>query len=198
MVSNTCNKRAEENMTPKFDDRKDSRQQKAGELDSCQRSRFEMLSAFLDGELAASERQQVQEWLANDSQFKRQYRRLMKLRQGIQTLPVPQSEQSAFQIAQQVLARLERLRTQQLLGWGGMAVAALFIGALSNVLPGNHPLGSQVAHKLPSTSHETLMVALNAPPIRIPKPAVASPDKFLPKSGMKIQKSGQKLEAGYN
>ncbi len=172
-------------MTPKFDDSRDSKQQEARELDSLQRSRFEMLSAYLDGEVTADERYQVQQWLASDCQVKYQYRRLMKLRQGMQTLPVPQLEQSAIQIAQKVWVRLEQLRNRRIIGWSGAAIATLLIGALSSALPGGQSSVPQLAKISRPASHETLMVALNAPPVMIPKPMVASTDKFLQKSAVR-------------
>lgn len=48
------------------------------------RDRFELLSAYLDGELSALERQQVESWLTQDSEVQQLYRRLLTLRQGFQ------------------------------------------------------------------------------------------------------------------
>jgi anti-sigma factor RsiW len=74
-------------MTSNFDARKPSRQEAAREMDSLQRDRFELLSAFIDGEVTAAERKQVQQLLATDSDMQRLHSRLMKLRQGLQKLP---------------------------------------------------------------------------------------------------------------
>lgn len=53
-----------------------------GAIDMVKRDRFELLSAYLDGELTAAERRQVEELLANDQAVKCLYVRLLKLRQG--------------------------------------------------------------------------------------------------------------------
>ncbi|MBW4577479.1 MAG: Fis family transcriptional regulator [Aphanothece sp. CMT-3BRIN-NPC111] len=167
-------------MTLNFDPRKDSRQQDTREMDSLQRTRFELVSAYLDGEVTAAERKQVQQWLATDPEVKQQYAKLVKLRQGIQTLPVPQAEQSPKQIAQQVLARLDRYRSRQIFAWGGAALAAVVIGALSGVVPGSESQTAQIDQSTqPEATHEPLMVALNRPVVEIPKAAVAAPEKSL-------------------
>jgi anti-sigma factor RsiW len=74
-------------MTSNFDARKHSRQEAAKQMDSLQRDRFELLSAFIDGEVTAAERRQVQELLATDADMQRLHSRLMKLRQGMQKTP---------------------------------------------------------------------------------------------------------------
>lgn len=48
------------------------------------RDRFELLSAYLDGELSALERQQVETWLSQEPEVQNLYRRLLNLRQGFQ------------------------------------------------------------------------------------------------------------------
>lgn len=71
-----------------------------------QRDRFELLSAYLDGEVTASERRQVESWLATDAKTQCLYSRLLTLRQGLQTLPIVKSEQSVEQFVDQMTARL--------------------------------------------------------------------------------------------
>lgn len=173
-------------MTSDFNNRKDSGQrcpanaQVSKEMDILQRDRFELLSAYLDSEVTADERKQVQEWLKSDPKMQCLYTRLVKLRQGLQTLPVPESEQSAQQAVNQVFGRINRRRSQRVAAWGGAAIAALFVGALSGILPGNHSLTPQLAKApIPETAAEPLMVALNHPAVEIPKAAVAAPEKFV-------------------
>jgi anti-sigma factor RsiW len=168
-------------MTPKFDPNKDSRHNDAREMDSLQRDRFELLSAYLDGEVTAAERKQVQDWLANDAGVQRQYAQLMNLHQKMQTLPVPPAEQAAPQMAQQVFARLDRQRFRRVVVWGGSAIAALFLGTLSVIIPGSQSPAPQLAKSPTQTQAgaEPLMVALNAPPVEIPKAAVAPSEKSL-------------------
>jgi hypothetical protein len=136
-----------------------------------QRDRFELLSAYLDGEVTAAERRQVEGWLATDSKTQRLYSRLLTLRQGLQTLPVIQSNQSIDQLVNQVTARVDRQPVR--LAWGGLVAAGLLIGALFNALPPDRYMPS-VAQR--SSSQEVpsdgLMIALNHPPIAIPKATI--------------------------
>jgi hypothetical protein len=167
-------------MTPNFDARKQSRQQSAKEMDSLQRDRFELLSAYIDGEVTAAERKQVQEWLATDLEMQRLHSRLMKIRQGFQKMPVPSAEATAQQTVREVFSRLDRRRNRQTIIWGGAAIAAVFVSALSGILPGSQSLVPRLAQApKPEVTSEPLMIAINRPVIEIPKAAVASPEKFV-------------------
>ncbi len=166
-------------MTPDFDARKDSRHISSGDskdardIDILQRDRFELLSAYVDGEVTAAERKQVQQLLNTDSQTQHLYARIMKLRHGIQTLPIPQSEQPAEIMVKEVFSRIEQRRTIRNVVWGGAAIAALFIGALPNVFSGSQ----SPAPKLAASPVKPVMVAvrLDRPAFPIPKAAMAKP-----------------------
>jgi anti-sigma factor RsiW len=154
--------------------------------DMVKRDRFELLSAYLDGEVTAVERKQVEEWLANDASVKCLYARLLNLRQGLRTMPVPASEQPIEQTVQQVMARLRR-RAQLKWAFGGAAVAACIIGSLAGIIPGGEIKTLQLAQQRIESAQNTpesaavpasrLEVALNNPPLPIPKAPVASPVK---------------------
>jgi anti-sigma factor RsiW len=148
--------------------------QSTGDIDMLKRDRFELLSAYLDGEVTAAERRQVEDWLANDPEIQRLYGRLLKLRQGLHTLPVPPAEQPAEQTIQQVFGRLDRRRNRAV-GWGGAAIAALFIGALSGVLPSRQSIQIAKSPEPAGVAAEPLRVALNTPVVEIPKAAIAAP-----------------------
>lgn len=94
--------------------------------------RFELLSAYLDSEVTAAERSQVEVWLRQDPQFQQVYHRLLKLRQGIHSSAVPNGS-SVDQVAHQVMTRLDRRPKLSLVWGGGMAIAALVIGTLTTV-----------------------------------------------------------------
>lgn len=157
-----------------------------GAMDMVKRDRFELLSAYLDGEVTAAESRQVEEWLASDTAVQCLYARLLKLRQGIKTLPVPAAQQSPEATAQQVLARLRR-RSRFVWVFGGAAIAACVIGTVSGLLPsGQSKLQLAQKPKVESTQAtitpvtppaSPLMVAINNPVIEIPKAAVVSPEK---------------------
>ena len=153
--------------------------------DMVKRDRFELLSAYLDGEVTAAERRQVEEWLANDASVKCLYARLLKLRQGLQAMPVPAPEQPLEKTVQHVMARLRR-RSQLAWAFGGAAVAACVIGSLAGIIPGGDTKPLQMAQQRIEPIQQTpepaavegspLMVALNNPVVEIPK-AVTSPTK---------------------
>lgn len=145
--------------------------QSIGTMDMLKRDRFELLSAYLDGEVTAAERRQVEDWLANDPDSQRLYGRLLKLRMGVQTIPVPAAQQPVEQTIEQVYQRMHRRSRRSTVVWGGSAIAALVIGAISTVLPTRQFL--QIA-KLPAQI-EPLMVALNDPVVEIPKAGIVPP-----------------------
>ncbi len=131
--------------------------------------RFELLSAYLDGEATASERQQVQAWLASDPAFANQYRQMQRMQQAISAIPVPSSDRSATQLADAVFAKIEHRRTRNKMRWiGGGAIAATLMTALAGLggLLGINNSQLQMANK--ANTPAPLMVALNDPILSIP------------------------------
>jgi anti-sigma factor RsiW len=47
------------------------------------RDRFELLNAYLDGEVTAAERRQIEDWLTTDSTIQCLYARALELRQKV-------------------------------------------------------------------------------------------------------------------
>jgi anti-sigma factor RsiW len=157
------------------------------DTDACsatlQRDRFELLSAYLDGEVTAAERRQVEAWLATDAKTQCLYSRLLSLRQGLQMLPITSSEQTVDQLVASVTAQVER-RPRRLL-WGGMAAAAVVVGALLGSMIGRESYAPSVAENFSAPASQVeevptdgLMIALNRPPIEIPQSAIASPENL--------------------
>jgi anti-sigma factor RsiW len=140
-------------------------------MDMLKRDRFELLSAYLDGEITAAERREVENWLANDPEIQRLYARLLNLRQSMRTMPAPPTAQPVEHAIEQVYQRMHRRSRRRAVIWGGSAIAAVFIGAVSSVLP-----NLQVARS-PHAHIEPLMVALNDPVVEIPRAAIAPPQK---------------------
>lgn len=52
-------------------------------------ARFELLSAYVDNEVTAQERQLVGQWLRDEPAMQEMYQQLLMLRQAIRTAPVP-------------------------------------------------------------------------------------------------------------
>lgn len=155
--------------------------------------RFEMLSAYLDGEVTAAERRQVEDWLVNDPATKALYSRLLGMQHSFQSMPVPASEQSAQELAAKVLQRVER-KPKRMIVWGGCAIAALFVAVVSGV-GGGRQFAPQFAQSPGNLESEGLVVALNEPMVEIINPndlilGVDAPVVEIPKSGVAIpQKS---------
>lgn len=147
-------------------------------LDMLKRDRFELLSAYLDSEVTAAERRQVEEWLSTDPAVQRLYARLLKLRQGFRMMPTPAPTQSVEQTMEQVFDRVDRRpKLTVLLGGAGAAIAALFLGVVSTVLPGEQSPEPQVAQQpsKPAVAPEVMMIALDRPVVNIPKTPVSNP-----------------------
>lgn len=145
-------------------------------LDQLQRDRFELLSAYLDGEVTAAERRQVDDWLKSDPVVRCLYARLLKLRHNIQAMPVPAPQQQPDETIRQVFARIDR-RFRLKLAWGGMAIAAVIVGAVFGDMSGTSVYAPQAVQ--PSSADETvvadaLMIALDRPVIEIPKAPVSA------------------------
>ena len=68
-------------------------------LDVTMRDRFELLSAYLDGEVTPHERRQVARWLSEDSGAQALYHRLLVLRQAMRSMPIESSIDPPPQVA---------------------------------------------------------------------------------------------------
>ncbi|NJM73196.1 MAG: transcriptional regulator [Scytonema sp. RU_4_4] len=166
-----------------LDEKADHANESTGAMDMLKRDRFELLSAYLDGEVTAAERKQVEEWLADDATVQRLYARLLKLRQGVRAIPVPEPQQSVEETVEQVMTRLRR---RPRLVWlaGGAAVAACVISTLSGLLTGGEARIPLLAQNQPIKQTQSvistpvvaspLSVAINYTVIPIPKTAKAS------------------------
>lgn len=132
--------------------------------ETSQQQRFDLLSAYIDGEVTPAERRQVQQWLDTDPQIQQMYLRLLRLQQAIPRLPVPPSEISSEELSQRVLQRVGRQRALRFV-WGGLAAAAMVAGIFSS-LSYRYPLFPQRAkapQPAPEMESEPLMIALNQP-----------------------------------
>jgi hypothetical protein len=110
------------------------------------------------------------------------------LRQGLQKLPVPPAPETAKETTEKVFSRIDRRRTRRTVVWGGAAIAAVFVSALSGIFPGSQSILPQIQIADGSKQEmapEPLMIAVNRPVIEIPKAAVTSPEKFVePATGL--------------
>jgi len=140
------------------------------DLDATKRDRFELLSAYLDGEVSAEERRLVSLWLEEDPEAQCLYQRLLQLRRGFQTLhPECWHSSPSNDPAGQVMRKLnQRFRLTCMAGMTAAAMAV--IGVFSGALQPMERMGW--SNLSASTPDEGLEIALDQPPILIPKPAM--------------------------
>jgi anti-sigma factor RsiW len=151
---------------------------------------FELLSAYLDGEVSAAERKQVEVWLDTDPKLRQTYQRLLTLQSGLKAMPIEAPSIQPEQLARNVMKRVDRSRRRWI--WGGIGTAAaVAMGALSglgqswDMKTAQQPLQGQPTFDAPSmstmktdpndpnatfsvTPNATLMIALERPPVAIP------------------------------
>ena len=133
---------------------------------------FELVSAYIDGELSLAEKQQVQTWIDQDPQVKAFYAQLLALQSQMQHSVAPPSDKSVVEITAEVFATIdvERRRTRQRkLVWGSGAIAASLLAALTGMIPGINPAIRMAQKSAPNTGAVMLAVAVNKPAIDIPK-----------------------------
>lgn len=152
------------------------------DLDTLKRDRFELLSAYLDSEVTAPERKQVEQWLETDPEIQRLYARLLKLRHRLQNMPIPVPQESVDQTIEKVFTRIDRRPQRRLILAGLGTIAAVLVGALSNLVGSDRGFSPQLAQdpasknpvatgiRPPEPADPTaLMVALDRPPVEIPQ-----------------------------
>ncbi|MEM7726037.1 MAG: transcriptional regulator [Cyanobacteria bacterium P01_A01_bin.45] len=138
---------------------------------------FELLSAYIDGEVTAAERKQVEELLAEDIATRKLYQRLFSLRSGLRTLPIPQ-EQPVEDTVKQVLKRVNRPYRRAMV-FGGTAIAACVVGTISGLFISGSRITQMaegdstqtISEVAVSPSENSLQVAINVPVFPIPKAA---------------------------
>ncbi|MDA0266416.1 MAG: transcriptional regulator [Cyanobacteria bacterium] len=147
----------------------------ACDLDVIKRDRFELLSAYLDGEVSPSEHRLVSTWLTSDPETQCLYRRLLYLRQGFQALPQPSvSRQTPEAVTEQVYNRLNQgVQRTCMASFAAIALAVfgVFSGTLSHRLLGTETL--QVGTpSMGETAMDTTALEVGAKGIEAPMPSV--------------------------
>lgn len=141
--------------------------------------RFELLSAYIDGETTETEEQLVEKWLSNDVDFRCLYQQQIKLRQSLIELPVPIAANSSVQketevMIDRVLAEIDKRsqRRKWKLAGIGISVAAVVgvFGSLFtfNSSPQFSPVANSVKAPTPVTE-EPVLIAMEEPLVPLPK-----------------------------
>lgn len=165
-------------MTSKFEDfEHDQSLVSSSQRKKVSTDNFELISAYLDGELSPTDRYQVQKWIDEDPQLKHLYHKLLALQGQIQGLEAPPNQRTVGEITEQVFQSLDRQRLRRRLLLGGSAIAASCLATITGLIPGLMPSGLRIAQSpnsrelAPDIAPEQVMlaVALNKPAINIPK-----------------------------
>jgi len=133
---------------------------------------FELISAYLDGELSIAEKTQVQIWIDQDPELKAVYTSMLTLQSQMRNLEVPPNSQSTAEITTKVFQSLDRRRRQRQLLLGGGAAAASVAAAIMGLIPGigDHSLRMAQSPNITDKPEMVMLaVALNKPAINIPK-----------------------------
>ncbi|MDJ0662540.1 MAG: anti-sigma factor [Crocosphaera sp.] len=128
--------------------------------------RFELLSAYIDGELTAQERKQVQQWLDSDPEFHQLYKQLLRVQREVPTLRVPESAVSVDDLSQGVFDAIDSQdRRKRGLIASGLGIAAVIIGSIAHISlqDGLSPRFAQTGK-----DQDALTIALNRPVVEIP------------------------------
>ncbi len=141
--------------------------------------RFELLSAYIDGEVTNTEEQLVEKWLSDDVDFRRVYQHQLKLRQSLIDLPVPVAATSSVKaetnvMIDRVFAEIDKRsqRRKWKLAGIGISVAAV-VGIFGSMFTFNSsPQFSPVANsfKVPApVAEEPILIAMEEPLVPLPK-----------------------------
>ncbi len=141
--------------------------------------RFELLSAYIDGEVTDAEEQLVEQWLSDDVDFRRLYQQQLKLRQLLIELPVPVAANSSVKaetelVINRVIAEIDKRsqRRKWKLAGIGISVAAV-VGIFGSMFTFNSsPQFSPVANsikKAAPVAEEPVIIAMEEPLVPLPK-----------------------------
>ena len=142
--------------------------------------RFELLSAYIDGEVTNTEEQLVEQWLSDDVDFRRIYQHQLKLRQLLIDLPVPVSSSVKAEtnvMIDRVFAEIDKRSQRRKWKLAGIGVAmAAVVGIFGSMFTFNSsPQFSPVANsfkslKVPATvTEEPILIAMEEPLVPLPK-----------------------------
>ena len=85
--------------------------------------RFELLSAYIDGEVTPQERLQVQHWLDTEPKFQQLYVQLLRLQKDLDQIPIPPTDINL--LTEKVFTNIDKRRNQRLVLLGSGIIAAI-------------------------------------------------------------------------
>ena len=153
-----------------------------GEKKTMKQERFELVSAYLDGEVTPSERREVENLLATDTVTKHLYHRLVQLRSEFQSMPVPPTTEPVEVTVDKVFDKIDR-RSKRTFVLVGSAIAAVCVAIVSGIVSNTRSPIIQLAEEEPVqialnepvmeiVGPNNLMLTINEPLFQIPKATV--------------------------
>ncbi|MBD2187253.1 anti-sigma factor family protein [Pseudanabaena mucicola] len=141
--------------------------------------RFELLSAYIDGEVTEAEEQLVEQWMSDDANLRHVYHQQIKLRQALIDLPVPVAVNSSVKrdtdvMINRVIAEIDKRsqRRKWKLAGIGISVAAV-VGVFGSLFTLNtSPQFSPVSNSIKSPAQvkeEPILIAMEEPLVPLPK-----------------------------
>jgi hypothetical protein len=134
-----------------------------GESESSQNFelQFELLSAYLDGEVNHAEKQQVETWLDCDPSFYHLYECQLQIRQTLLDLPVPACASSNTELLiDQVMAKLSQQQKRRNYAFAGLAAIASLFSVLGSLFVFNP---ASMEWNTADNSDENLVLAMEHP-----------------------------------
>jgi anti-sigma factor RsiW len=95
--------------------------------------RFELLSAYMDGEVTAEERRLVESWLANEPKVQQMHQRLLMLKHGFSAIETPEPVQPIAVTIDKVFERVERRSRFRVIVGGAVAAAAAVVATVVGI-----------------------------------------------------------------
>ncbi|MGB3512707.1 MAG: transcriptional regulator [Microcoleaceae cyanobacterium] len=134
-----------------------------GDKKTMKQERFELVSAYLDGEVTPSQRREVENLLTTDTVTRHLYHRLVQLRSEFQRMPVPPTTEPIEVTVDKVFEKIDR-RSRRTLVLAGGAIVAVCVAVVSGIVSANRSPIMQLAEA------ETVQIALNEPVMEIVSP----------------------------
>ena len=131
---------------------------------------FELLSAYLDGELTSDENQKVEQWLSQDLQAQKTYKYLSQLRYHLQKASAPVSSFSTDQLTEQVISESQQQTWQEVKLWAKRILLVVFVAATSGAFAWRASPSFRLAESQPSETSPAsgLMISVDQPILDIP------------------------------
>ncbi|MEB3342943.1 transcriptional regulator [Okeania sp.] len=138
-----------------------------GEKITMKQEKFELVSAYIDGELTALQRREVEVLLDKDPVARHLYQRLLQLHYEFERMPITsQNLDTVDRTVEEVFEKIDR-RSRRTVILGGSAIAALAIAVISGIISATRSPVTQLADV---SNSEPVQIALNEPVIEIVNP----------------------------